>query len=281
MTTIGDGGAVADDDRDFAHHQLAVQLVDQYLAKHPGQDLRLFDVGCGRGQMIRSLKRALDEPSRQRIRYLGYDADQAYAKETKEIGLTAGLLEVDARIGELSDLAVLVPVDDQFGLICLTNTLHEVNWPTIPTLLLDLMERMDDGGNLFVYDVETESPPELGAIAWRRAEIERLIRALVQQLGSSYEPTALQLAGKSSFAWAITIDQSLLGISGEEFAVRRENAAEVGATVGISILEAKLHACTQALEALTTKGAETVEEESFRTRLLFDYWAIQRAKDGQ
>ena len=49
----------------------------------------------------------------------------------------------------------------------------------------------------------------------------------------------------------------------------------------MEILETKLHACKQALEALTTKGAETVEEEAFRTRLLFDYWAIQRAKDGQ
>lgn len=277
MATIGDGNGISDNARVFSHHQLAIQLIDELLAASSHDLLSLLDVACGRGQMVRSMQQAMSELARRRIRYVGYDAEQAYVKQTKDLGVEAGLLAVDTRIGEIVNLPKLFPADDKFDLIVFTNTLHEIASTSLPALLLDLIIRLKDQGRLFIYDVEAEHPPELGAVAWTRLEIEQLVRHLLRELDAEYEPSALQWPLKTSLAWSLTLDRAYITISEQKLLECYQAALRSSGELVQKILIAKHKRCIDALESLTLHGTETGEEEVFRTRQLFDYWALTRA----
>jgi hypothetical protein len=165
-----------------------------------------------------------------------------------------------------------------FDFITLTNTVHEIEPVRLAGLLVSCVGRLTDSGTLFVYDMERIRPPELGALPWNRDDIRQIVFCMLDSLGAStYRPEVGLWNHKTCNGWNIQLERQHLNVSRVDAAGRIGPAVQKTGALVSQLLQRRLTECRASLETLTTCGAETVEEQEEKERLLFEFWAVSRA----
>jgi hypothetical protein len=113
----------------------------------------------------------LSTESRSNIKYLAYDINQQYDRETRRLTERPGFASFDIKVGDLSDFSRVVAQDPLFDFITLTNTVHEAEPSRLAAILVDCILRLSETGPLLVHDMEQIRPQELGAVPWNRDEV--------------------------------------------------------------------------------------------------------------
>jgi len=278
MTSIADSSAAKLVDRILPQHQAALTLLQSRLSVPGTRRLSWLDLACGRGQIIASLDRNLSLQARAKIEYWGYDLNHSYARETSRSSELLGFASVDTRVGDLSQFNNILPANKTFDFITLTNTVHEIEPRRLAMLLAHCLERLSPNGTLFVYDMERIKPPELGAVPWSREDIRKIVVRLLDNLGATtYRPEVGLWNHTTCNGWNVQLERQHLGVSPSDISERISRAIETTRDEIVSLLRERLVACRSSLETLTTYGAETMEEQDDKERLLFEFWSISRA----
>lgn len=278
MTSLADSTAFRDDERLLPQHQAVLTLLQGWLSDPTRDRLRWLDLACGRGQILTGVRSGLSPGARSKIDYVAYDMRQDYAKDTDQLAASIGLRSHGHAVGYLADFPRLHPATEHFDLITLTNTVHEVHPEQLATVLVACIERLSPSGCLFLYDMETLRPPELGAIPWTSGEIGKIIGALLSSLGANdYEPAVGQWRHRTCDAWNVQIYRNHLHLPDTDLDARFLRARNESATTIKALLTAKLDQCAKALDKLTEYGPETADEQNDKEELLYEYWALSRA----
>jgi hypothetical protein len=280
LSSIADSDALRDDGRIFPQHQAVVTLLQGWLSDPTIQSFRWLDLACGRGQILTGVRGGLPLAARSKIDYFAYDMRQQYAKDTDHLAAELGFRSHHHDVGYLTDFHKYHPAHRPFDLITLTNTVHEVLPAQLASVLIESIERLSTSGCLFVYDMESVEPPELGAVPWTSGEIARIIESLLASLGVvGYEPAVGQWRHRTCDAWNVQIYRNHLNVSAEALAANRGHAHDRTTATIRQLLSAKLEQCSKALDKLTEYGAETADEQNEKGRLLYEFWALSRATE--
>jgi hypothetical protein len=168
--------------------------------------------------------------------------------------------------------------DEQFDFITITNTVHEIRPSKLAALLVDAILRRNPSGVLFIYDMETIDPPELGAVPWSAGDLTEILRTILKAFKvEAYDPPVSHWQHRTRNAWSVQIHRNHLAID----AAQRDSAAAGAAQVISLLLKSKLARCKAALEKLTVYGPETADEQAAKGTLLHEFWALSRASEGE
>lgn len=278
MTTISDSSAFKDRGRLLPQHQAALTLLQSRLSTPSVSRLAWLDLACGRGQIIASLDTNLSPEARAKIAFWAYDLDQRYARETKKAADRLGLLSLQVTVGELSEFDRILPQGPRFDFITLTNTVHEVEPASLAAVLGACLVRLADSGTLFIYDMDSIRPPELGAVPWTRDDVRRIVRRMLGGLGcSTYHPEVGLWNHRTCNGWNLQLDRQHLALSPDEVTRRIEDAVRDTGRLIADLLRERLANCRTSLQTLTMYGAETAEEQEEKEQLLYEFWALNRA----
>ena len=278
MTAISDSSAFRDEKRVLPQHQAALTLLQGILANPKVLNLNWLDLACGRGQIITGLKSNLSDKARAKLCYFGYDVKEDFVKETQKTASELGLKGHEFEVGYLSNFIKIWPHELFFDFITLTNTVHEVSPIRIATTLMDCLSKLSPSGCLFIYDMESIAPLELGAVAWTKTEVFLIIQTLFASLGiKEYIPEVGQWPHRSCNGWNVQIQREHVNLNPAELAEHQEEALAASSSLIKELLSKKLEHCKSTLETLTLYGSETQDEQAEKERLLYDFWALNRA----
>jgi SAM-dependent methyltransferase len=281
MVSIADSDAIKDRKRVLPQHQAALTILEGRLSAPKTTQLSWLDLACGRGQIIASLDVNLSPKARAKIRYSGYDLNQEYARETSKAASQLGFASLDTYVGDLSDFERIIPTENLFDFITLTNTVHEIAPDRLAGLLVHCVGRLSNQGVLYVYDMERIKPPELGALPWSRDDIRQIVHCVLNALGAStYRPEIARWSHSTCDGWSVQIHREHLDVTRPNCNQNGDVAVQQAREEITRLLKARLNNCRSALESLTVHGAETAEEQEDKERLLFEFWAISRALEG-
>lgn len=279
MSVIADSSAAREEGRLYSQHQAALTVLQGRLGDPKLVSFAWLDLACGRGQLIASLGDNLDDGARAKIRYLGYDISANHVTETNKIASGLNLQAFSGKVGDLADLPRLV--DGQFDFITFTNSVHEVQADQLASVLVECVARLSPNGCLFLYDMESLDPPELGAVPWTSAEVKAILVKIAEGLGTpNYEPQVGRWRHKSCNAWNAQVMRAHLDADLGTLMSRQATTIASTALLIRTLLGEKLRTARDALERLTLYGAETGEEGAARVRLLYEFWALSRAIGG-
>ena len=282
MPAISNSSAFRNAERVLPQHQAALTLLQARLSTPGIQVLSWLNLACGRGQILVSLEDNLSAEARAKIDYWAFDLDQDYARETQKTAERLSFASLQSKVGDLSDFDQLLPTNARYDFITLTNTVHEIDPARLAGLLVSCIVRLTDTGTLFIYDMEQVKPPELGAVPWSRDDIKRLVRCMLDALGATaYRPEVGLWNHRSCNGWNVQLERQHLGISPTDVVGRVDTATDATREEVSHLLEQRLVECRATLERLTQYGAETVEEQEDKERLLYEFWALSRAMEDR
>jgi len=237
-----------------------------------------LDLACGRGQILEGLTDSLSDLERSKIDFCAYDVDQDYARETHRAAALLGFAAVDITVGDLRQFDRLLPENKSYDFITLTNTVHEVAPSALAHLLADAVCRLTERGVLFVYDMERIEPPELGALSWTGPDMRVIVDQLMKGFGvHGYHPGVGRWHHRTVDGWNLQVDRQDVGLSDDALKARRATAVSETGKVIRGLMSRRLEECCQTLKAFTEHGVETAEEQTDKTHLLYEYWALSRA----
>jgi hypothetical protein len=194
---------------------------------------------------------------------------------------TLNLRDAEVMTSELSHFPQLIDRTRKFDFISFTNTVHELSPQTISQLLLEAILRLSPEGTLYIYDMETLPEPELGAVPWTGSEMSGLLRTLFRALGINDYNVPLQVWSHSTVkGWSLTIRRNFIGLTDELLIQNGERAIQEASEYIRALIETKFETCKAALESLTRNGAQTPEEEKNRSRQLYEFWSLSRAREA-
>lgn len=279
--SIADSSAVSLAKRVLPQHQAAISMLDPILTDYQSKDpFDWLDVACGRGQIIAHLDDAIpDAEKRGRLRYFGFDVNNEYAREAERRGQELKLNHAEVKVGQLSDFATLISVNQKFSFITFTNAIHELPPVLVGALLVELVLRLKPGGTLYIYDMETLPEPELGALPWEANEMWALLKFIFKEIGATKTPPAPQRWPHSScFAWSVTLQRDKLDVGPETLASQLFDLHAKTEQFIKGLFVSKLKKTVEQLEELTEHGTEETNQEEHRRKLnlLFDYWSLSR-----
>jgi SAM-dependent methyltransferase len=276
---IADSSAVLIQGRVLSHHQTAITLLGNMVTSNPkGELFEWLDLTCGRGQIIAHLEDTLpDEEIRGRISYFGYDIDSDYTRETARRASELKFGAVDVVVGQLDHFAKLVDIGRAFSFVTFTNTIHELPPVLFGSLLLELILRLKPNGTLFIYDMESLSEPELGAVLWDANDVKRLLTFVYKELGATTpSPMVPRWPHSSCTAWSIQLERNRLDVDASVFAEKLPELSEKTAGFITDLFVEKLERTIEVLEELTKYGGQTVDEQKRKVKLLYDFWSLSR-----
>lgn len=275
---ISDSSAVRAENRQLAQHQAALTVLQRLLSAPGTGQIAWLDLACGRGQILMALRDNLSDQARAKVRFRAYDVKHEYVAETRRTAEGLGFASVIDHVGHLKDFDVLLPRDERFRFITLTNTVHEVAAEQIAKVLCDAILRLDDHGTLFVYDMERIKPQELGALPFSADDFRMIALTLVGALGErDYQPEVGRWRHATVNGWNLQIEREHISVTAQELISRRCEAVEQTRGALLEVLGRRLTECRSALEQLTQYGAGTAEEQGYREDLLYELWAITRS----
>jgi ubiquinone/menaquinone biosynthesis C-methylase UbiE len=281
MTIIGDSSAVRIDGRQLAQHQAALTVLQRLLSAPGIRRLTWLDLACGRGQILGGLRNSLSDDARAKIEFFAYDVKHDYLLETHKTASALGFASVSGNVGDLSHFDRVLPPDERFDFITLTNTVHEVAAERLADVLVDAVRRLDDHGTAFLYDMERVKPPELGALPFSANDFRAVALALVHALSDKeYRPEVSRWEHTSVNGWNVQIQREYISATPQELETRRTQAVRDTRDAILNVLRRRLTECRATLETLTIYGAETAEEQEDREHLLHELWAITRALEA-
>ena len=127
---------------------------------------------------------------------------------------------------------------------------------------------------MYIYDMESIDPLELGAIAWLGGEIQSIISAMLGAFGvGQYQPSVGRWPHRTRNGWSFILRREhLAGVSNLE---SMKSAAEAATKAKVyELLQQKTETCKKVLQSLTTYGAGTAEERKEVQALLYDFWGL-------
>lgn len=281
MVGIADAEAIKEQERVLPQHQAAITLLLDLLGDPKIDAASWLDLACGQGQMLVAAEHGLQPPARAKVRYSGCDLDAEYAREAERTASRLGFASYAVKVGELVPLAAILGDARKFNLITVTNAVHEIPARQLGALLVDCVCRLADGGHLYVSDMETIAPFELGAVPYRHEEITAIASALFESLGAKgYVPQVSRWPYRTRSAWTIQVQRRHLGVPDEDLIRLRDIAVTKTDEAVVRVLQAKRSGARKTLESLTRYGASTADEEADKMRLLFDFWALDRSLES-
>ena len=266
----------------LTQHQSALTLLQTSLENPKLSEYHWLDLACGKGQIIALLRENIpDEVLRSKIAYYPYDINNDYIKQVEKTAKTLNLCSCKPTTSEIAHFPQIHHKSQKYDFISFTNTIHELKPQVISTILFECVIRLASEGSMYVYDMEQlTSGPELGAIPWQAVEMKEVFEIFLQSLGiTQYSPTPQRWIHSTCSGWSIHIQRKYIEIDEQKMEEVREDTINKTATCMAGILTQKLNICKQALESLTTCGTTTKEEEQNKMQLLYDFWALSRAKE--
>ena len=278
--TLADSSVILDRTRVLPQHRDAVTLLQARLAA-PGSAQTWLDLACGRGQLVQALEHGLTADSRSRLSFVGIDADQRHAREAVRLAESLGLASAEMLVGDLRHLPTLLPIGETVDFITFTNTVHEIAPAYLPLALVTSIARLSEHGALYVADIESIQPLELGAVAWTRDEMSELLGRCLEALGVTlYRPGVQRWQHTTRASWSAFIERQHFGRTSAQIVEQTPTAIAAVLEQVEHTLRLKLTACRTALETLTLYGSETGDEEVTKNSLVYDFWAITRALEA-
>lgn len=279
MSSLGDSSAELTSKKVLSQHQAAITLLANLLSNPEVHEIDWLDLACGKGQIISQLEDNIYEKElRNKITYYGFDIENKHLKTTERIAKTLNFKDVIIKTGEIIDFDKIYKPEEKFRFISFTNTIHELRPHIISSLIINLIVRLNSPGILYIYDMETLPTPELGAVPWEGYEVKEILQSILTGLGiEDYQLVPQKWNHTSCSGWSININREHLKISNDELLKNHEQATKAGALVITEKLNFKLKATREALEVLTTTGAENEEEELNKVKLLYSLWSLIRA----
>lgn len=280
MDTFAASNAITEPGRVWPQHQASLTLLGEMVSNPANASVKWLDLACGEGQILASLAQGFEADVRKKIEYTGFDRMDAYLRATEKIASTTGLARYETQVGNLSAIGRIFS-QGRFDFITLINVVHEIDPQHLALVLVDATLRLSEGGVLYIYDMESIEPAELGAITWRAGEFQSIAATMFEALGvSEYRPNVARWPHKTRNGWSLTVKREhIVGASGFE-GLRAKAEAATKAKV-YELLAQKITICKGALEQLTAFGAETADEQDAAKTLLYDFWALKRALEAQ
>jgi SAM-dependent methyltransferase len=278
MSRLAASTAILEEGRLLSQHQAALTLLQASLAIPGIVRLDWLDLACGKGQILAQLDTNLDPTARARISYVGYDLSDDYCRITASRVETLGLQKTRTLVGELQRFSQVLEENEQFDFVTLTNTVHEIEPGALAGILFDCISRLSPTGRLFAYDMEELPTAELGAVPWRRAEIDAIVAALLAGMDvKQYRPASGHWKHKKVSAWNLQVEKTHILAEAPGFATHRARSIAQATVKTHEILSQRLSDCTKTLDTLTRLGFATDAEKSQELSGLYEYWALQRA----
>lgn len=263
----------------FGQHQAAITLLNNKLQNPKIEELKWLDIACGKGQIISQLDSNLSVNQRKKLEYHGYDLIHEYTRVAEKIAEGLELKKFDFKHGDISSFADIVKVDNKYDFITCTNTAHELTPGVFAKLLISMLRRLKDNGELFIYDMESLDKFELGALPWNVNEIKKLINTMFTAMGSAFVAEPNGWEHKSCKGWSLTIQREYIGKTGKEIDDASEEISTKLEDEITSILEARQKECNQTLLSFCKYGANSQDDKKERERALFEFWALNRIKE--
>lgn len=276
MPVIADSSAVLEVAKMLPQHQAAITLLNSIVQNPKLSKINWLDLACGKGQIISQLDENLTTGNRKKISYYGYDINVDYSKFVMKI---ASKLEFDSYNVEIGDLTMFdraLPDDILFDFITCTNVIHELHPQKFLNMLIHAIKRLNINGQLFIYDMESLTNPELGALPLKGAEIKQLIDTVLKAAGSTFEVSPSTWMHRTCSGWSLVINRNYLGVETNAFEEDPNILLLLKREIE-KLLKNKLEECTRVLNIFTDYGTETSDEEQQKQISLYEFWAIHKA----
>jgi hypothetical protein len=229
---------------------------------------------------LTGLEQGFTESARKKIEYTGFDRKDEYLRETEKIAASCGLRSYRTVVGALASVSNLLPAAI-YNFVTLINAVHEIDPNQFASVLIDSILRLTPNGVLYIYDMESIVPPELGALSWKASELREICVTLTEALQvSSYDPSPNRWQHSSRNGWSLVIQREHLGTP-ENLGTLRNSAVKAIDLKIHELLQSKYSLCESALESLTNYSSETAEEQTLKQDLLHEFWALRRALEGR
>jgi len=278
MSSLGDSDSICSN-KIFPQHQSILTIIQGKLDNPLTPKFNWLDLACGRGQIISQIKNNLGSHRISKINYYGYDIENKFIKHTEELCKSAGL-KFESKIGEIEDFTKHYKNTQKFDLITLTNALHEFNSNKIAFLLFECLIRLNTDGCLFIYDIESTNPLELGAVNWEQSEISSVLKKFLDLLNiKNYFPEPGRWLHSTCHAWNIQIYKNYLNITDDKIKKVKQTVLNGTQKLVKEIIFRKLTLCKQQLESLTNCGIGNDDERKTIHSLLYQFWALNSIKE--
>ena len=278
MASLADSSAVLTK-KVLPQHHTAITLLGQFLAAPGTSPIAWLDLACGKGQILAQLDENIPEAElRRRISYQGYDIENENSRVAEKIASGLNFHAVEVKTGEMEDFSKLFPVGRKFSFVSFTNTVHELRPQHIASLILEIILRLEAKGVLYIYDMEMLPLPELGAVPWDGDDIKKVLACMFDELGCGKPALIVQRWEHSSCSgWSVNLHREHLQVTDEGITAKAGEVVTKAASVIAEVLRYKLKTVSDALEALTRFGSDNAEESKEKTKLLYDFWSLERA----
>lgn len=277
MPVIGDSSAVLEFEKMLPQHQAAITLINSIVQNPEVDKVDWLDLACGKGQIISQLSENLDIECRKKIVFQGYDINVEYSKSVSKTADKLDFSSYSMSIGDLSSFNTNLNNDKTFDFITCTNVTHEIHPQKFSKIVLGAIKRLNSNGLLFIYDMESLSNPELGALPLKGIEVKRLLDSILSSAGSTFKVSPSTWTHRTCKGWSLVINRNYLGVPNKNF---DDNTPEILVSLNNevrNILYCRLDECKQVLKTFTNYGTETGDEEEQKQVALYEFWALNRA----
>lgn len=259
----------------FSEHRHTLTLLDTALRPSTA-DLRWLDLCCGRGQILNNLNDGLPPEFINRIDYVGYDAEPAIIEDAKNTAAELTLRSSRFFIGDISKFKDFLPPGSEYDFVTCLNTVHEV----LPAGLIDILINgiliLSPNGSLHVYDLESLSDLELGAIPLQRYEVQEILSEF-QRLTDSNNLFVASFPHSTCSGWSFTITRNQIGFPNPRIQTEEEQIRKALTDKVEDLLQRRLQDCRLRLEAYCKDKKNPREKRGEVTQALNEYWALLRA----
>ena len=277
MPVIGDSSAILEFEKMLPQHQSAITLINTILQNPKIKEFDWLDLACGKGQIISQLSRNIIPNHRKKIVYRGYDINSEYSKIVTQIARNLGFMDYSVDIGDLASFQSIVPEQNRYDFITCTNVTHEVHPQKFFEVIIGAIKRLNQKGYLFLYDMESLTNPELGALPLKAAEVSSLIEVILQTAGSDFKISPSTWVHRTCTGWSIVIYRDYLQVQNEDLEKNGDSILTNLHNTIKTILIKKLEECKNVLNAYTEYGTETSEDETQKISALYEFWALHKA----
>lgn len=276
MASISDSNAVLEKKRLLSQHHAVLTLIHGQVVKPTVSRYKWLDLCCGQGQIIVNLEDNFNMTLRGKIEYHIHDINEEYLRVTQKKAESLSLYKVEIFTSDIYSFPKIIPSISTYDFITLINAVHEISPSFFPVLFLEALLRLNPKGTLYVYDMETINPPELGAVSWTREEVQEITNSILLSVASkNYEPNVNRWNHSSCNAWSFEIQKEFI-ISDEEIMSKKSDILSQSGEKIKELLIRKKGNCEKALESYLKYGTETAEDEEKKRSLLYDFYSLNR-----
>ncbi|MCW1981211.1 SAM-dependent methyltransferase [Xanthomonas arboricola] len=281
MSLIADSDAVLDGGRILPQHQAALTLLNAKLQDPDVAELRWLDMACGRGQIIAQLLENITPQNRSKLVYVGFDIHVDHTRVAERLASKLSLKDYSFHQGDLTKFSGIVDSHTDFDFITFTNTAHEVSPSDFSRIMLEAILRLSPSGDLFIYDMESLTEPELGALPWNANEISVLFKAIFDILEPRFSVQPSTWRHKNCKGWTAVIQRRFVKSDNDMIKLRLDEITSTLKNVVGEILGRRLDECDKALDAYCRFGAETPNDEQEKLSCLYKFWALHQVIGAQ